>query len=316
MISRRIIRIKAFQILYAYYSTQDNSLNKAEKELFLSIQQTYDLYHHLLTLVIEIADYAEKRIEIRRHKLLPTQEELNPNIRFIKNKLIEKLRYNTKLNSYIHKSKLNWENTPDLVEELYKELIQTDFYNEYMANENQSFIDDKKFVEKIFTKLILLSEDVDSVLEEESIYWNDDVEFVISMITKTLKKINEHSSDELSLMPMFKDEEDRQFAKDLFRKSILNHDEIRGMIDVHSRNWDIERIAFADIIMMQLGLTEFIYFPSIPTKVTLNEYIEISKFYSTDKSRNFINGILDKALKELKEKGKIQKAGRGLIGES
>jgi N utilization substance protein B len=152
-------------------------------------------------------------------------------------------------------------------------------------------------------------------LEEMSIFWNDDLEFVITMIQKTLRKFTELSDANQRLMPMFKDDEDRDFAKDLLRRTIINHNELRELIQVHSQNWDMERIALMDILIMQLALSEFLYFPSIPTKVTLNEYIELSKFYSTDKSRNFVNGILDKTLKELKENGKINKIGRGLIGE-
>jgi N utilization substance protein B len=163
---------------------------------------------------------------------------------------------------------------------------------------------------------MLISEDLYMVLEEQSIYWNDDIEFVISMISKTLKRFNEYSDSDQRLMPMFKDQEDRDFAKDLFRKAIINHDELRELIKVHSQNWDIERIAFMDILIMQLAISELLYFPSIPTKVSLNEYIELSKFYSTEKSRNFINGILDKTLKDLKKSGKVIKTGRGLMGES
>lgn len=177
-------------------------------------------------------------------------------------------------------------------------------------------MDDRKFIEKLYNKIILVAEDLYQVLEEQSIYWNDDVEFVISMITKTLKKFNEYSDSDQRLLPMYKDQEDRDFAKDLIRKSIVNHDELRELIKEHSKNWDVERIAFMDILIMQLAITEFLYFPSIPTKVSLNEYIELSKYYSTEKSRNFINGILDKTLKDLKRSGKINKAGRGLIGES
>ena len=153
------------------------------------------------------------------------------------------------------------------------------------------------------------------VLEEQSIYWNDDIEFVVSMIVKSLKRFNEYSDSNQSLMPLFKDDEDRDFTKDLFRKALINHDELRGLISEHSKNWDVDRIAFMDVLIMQLAITEFLYFPSIPTKVSMNEYIELSKFYSTEKSRNFINGILDKTLKDLKKEGKIKKLGRGLIGE-
>ncbi|WP_319590659.1 transcription antitermination factor NusB [uncultured Draconibacterium sp.] len=315
MISRRIIRTKVLQVLYAYYSTDEKSINNTEKELFFCIHKAYDLYHYLLALVPEIADYAEGRIEIRRNKHQPTHEDLNPNTKFITNQVIHQLRINNKLNTYIDQKKLSWKDHPELIKELYLMMIESDMYEEYMADKNRSYLNDRKFIEKLFNKIILISEDLYMVLEEQSIYWNDDVEFVISMISKTLRRFNELSDSEQSLMPMFKDQEDRDFTKDLLRKAIINHDELRELIKEHSRNWDVERIAFMDILIMQLAITEFLYFPTIPTKVSLNEYIELSKFYSTEKSRNFINGILDKTLKDLKRTEKISKEGRGLIGE-
>lgn len=315
MISRRLIRTKVLQILYAYYTSTDKSLNNAEKELFFCIRKSYDLYHYLMALVVELADYAEQRIEIRKNKHQPTHEDLHPNTKFISNQVIMQLRENRQLNAYLNQQKLNWANNQGLVKELYLFLIESDFYKEYMADSNRSFMDDRKFVDKIFNQIILLAEDLYEVLEEQSIYWNDDVEFTVSMISKTLKKFTPHSGSDQNLMPMFKDEEDRDFAKSLLRKAVINHDELRELIKVHSRNWDLDRIAFMDILIMQLATTEFLWFPSIPTKVSLNEYIELSKFYSTEKSRNFINGILDKTLKDLKKSGKISKEGRGLIGE-
>lgn len=315
MISRRIIRTKVLQVLYAYYSTDEKSINNTEKELFFCIHKSYDLYHYLLSLVTEIADYAEGRIEIRRNKHQPTQEDLNPNTKFISNQVIQQLRNNNKLNTYLDQKKLNWKDHPELIKELYLMMIESEVYNEYMADNSRSYLNDRKFIEKLFSKIILISEDLYLVLEEQSIYWNDDIEFVISMISKTLRRFNELSDSTQSLMPMFKDQEDRDFTKNLLRKAIINHDELRELIKEHSRNWDVERIAFMDILIMQLAITEFLHFPSIPTKVTLNEYIELSKFYSTEKSRNFINGILDKTLKDLKRNDKISKAGRGLIGE-
>ena len=316
MISRRIIRTKVLQVLYAYYSSEEKSINVTEKELFFCIQKTYDLYHYLFALVTDIADYAEDRIEIRRNKHQPTYEDLHPNTKFITNQLIHQLRSNKQINTYLDQKKLNWKDYPELIKDLYLFTIESDFYKEYMSDKNRSFIDDRKFVEKLFNKIILVAEDLYIVLEEQSIYWNDDVEFVVSMIVKTLKKFNELSDSDQRLMPMFKDQEDRDFAKDLIRKTIINQGELRELIKEHSRNWDVERIAFMDILVMQLAITEFLYFPSIPTKVSLNEYIELSKYYSTEKSRNFINGILDKTLKDLKKSDKINKAGRGLIGES
>ena len=316
MISRRIIRTKVLQILYAYYTSTDKSLNNAEKELFLCLRKTYDLYFYLLALVIEIADYAEQRIEIRKNKHQPTEEDLRPNTKFISNIVIHQLRENRALKAYLNQQKLSWANHPELIKELYLFLIESDFYTEYLADKNQSFMDDRKFVDKVFNQIILVTEDLYEVLEEQSIYWNDDMEFTVSMISKTLKKFHPQTESDQALMPMFKDQDDRDFAKELLRKSILNHDELRNLIKEHSRNWDLERIAFMDILIMQLAITEFMHFPSIPTKVSMNEYIELSKFYSTEKSRNFINGILDKTLKDLKTSGKINKTGRGLIGEA
>lgn len=303
------------QVLYAYYSSEEKSINNTEKELFFCVQKSYDLYHYLLSLIIEIADYAESRIELKRNKHQPTAEDLHPNTKFISNQLIQQLRSNRQLNAYISQKKLSWVNHPELIKELYLFMTESDIYAEYMESTTRSFFEDRKFIEKLFNKIILVSEDLYLVLEEQSIYWNDDVEFVISMIIKSLKRFNELSDSDQSLMPLYKDQEDRDFTKDLVRKSIINHDELRELIKEHSKNWDVERIAFMDVLIMQLAITEFLYFPSIPTKVTMNEYIELSKFYSTEKSRNFINGILDKTLKDLKKEGKINKLGRGLIGE-
>lgn len=315
MISRRTIRIKVLQILYAYFTAPEKSVNNAEKELFFALSKTYDLYHYTLALLIEMADYAQRRIDTNMAKLMPSFEDLHPNTRFIDNRIIHLLRENRRLKAYMNQSKLSWVNQPELVKELYAFLTESAFYEEYMNKKGHSLEDDRRFAEKVFENIILISEDLHMALEEESIYWNDDIDLVIAMIVKTLRNFNEESDENAPLLPKFKDADDEQFARELFRKSIVNHDELIKLVDLHSSNWDLERIAFMDVLIMQLALAEFLYFPSIPTKVTLNEYIELSKYYSTDKSRNFINGILDKALKELKASQQIQKAGRGLIGE-
>ncbi len=316
MISRRIIRTKVLQILYAYYTSTDKTLSNIEKELFFCIHKSYDLYHYLLILIIEIADYAEQRIEIRRNKHQPTYEDLHPNTKFINNQIISQLRVNRQLNGYLRQQKMSWVNHPELIKELYTLLTDSEFYKEYITNPDISYMEDRRLIEKVFNQIILLSEELNDVLEEQSIYWNDDIEFIISMITKTLKKFHPNSDADQPLMPMFKDPDDRDFTKDLLRKAIINHDELRNLIKEHSQNWDVDRIAYMDILIMQLAITEFRWFPSIPTKVSLNEYIELSKYYSTEKSRNFINGILDKTLKDLKTSGEIIKTGRGLVGES
>ena len=316
MISRRIIRIKVLQILYAFFSSPDTSINNTEKELFFSLRKTYDLYHYLMALIVEIQKFAEDRIDLGMKKHRPTSEDLAPNTKFVKNHLIDQLKINISLNKQIESSKLTWNNSEDLIRKLYFTLIDLEFYKEYMQSPGQSYTEDRKLVEDIFKYLILDNEDIESLLEEQSIYWNDDLDFVVSMILKTFKKFKEDSNERQALLPMFKDDEDQQFAKDLYRKVVLNHDENCKLIKQHTVNWDIERIAFIDNLILELALSEFLYFPSIPTKVTLNEYIELSKYYSTEKSRNFINGILDKALKDLKKANKIIKAGRGLIGET
>lgn len=316
MLSRRTIRIKVLQILYAYYSSPEKSLNVSEKELRFALTKTYDLYHYLLALLIEMADFAQRRIESNKARHVPQYEDLHPNTRFVDNPIIQKLRSNRKLQAYLRQSKPSWVKHPELIKDLYTFLTETEFFREYMNNPRSSFFEDRKFIEKIFQNILLISEDLYLLLEEESIYWNDDLDLVVAMILKTLKGFTEQSDENQPLLPMFKDAEDEQFSKELFLKAIINHDELRKSIDLYASNWDLERIAFMDILIMQLALTEFLYFPSIPTKVSLNEYIELSKYYSTDKSRNFINGILDKALKEMKLEGKVQKTGRGLIGET
>ena len=315
MISRRIIRIKVLQVLYAYYTAPDKSIDNTEKELFFSLKKTYDLYHYLLQLPVEIANHANNVIELRKKKHFPTEEDLNPNTRFVNSQLIYQLRNNGSLGKYLKDKKISWKDEPELIKKLYNNLIETDFYKEYMTAKEHSYQDDKKMMELLFAEVVLQSENLDHLLEEQSIYWNDDLDFVISMIIKTIKKFREYSGEDQSLLPFFKDEEDREFAKNLYRKSVLNHDELKKIVKEHTENWDIERIAFTDNLIMELAIAEFIYFPSIPTKVTLNEYIELSKYYSTQKSRNFINGILDKALKSMKQDNKIVKSGRGLIGE-
>ena len=315
MISRRIIRIKVLQVLYAHYASPEKSINNTEQELFFSIQKTYDLYHFLFQLVVEIADHANSIIELRKKKHFPTAEDLNPNTRFISNQLVYQIRNNKALLKQLEQSKLSWSNEPELIKRLYTSLMESDFYAEYMCLKERSYQDDKKVVELLMGEIILQSDDVISLLEEESIYWNDDVDFVVSMIIKTIKKFKEYSNENSALMPLFKDEEDRDFVKNLFRKCILNHSDLKKVVENHTENWDVERIAFIDNLIMEMAIAEFLYFPSIPTKVSLNEYIELSKYYSTQKSRNFINGILDKALKALKKDNQILKAGRGLIGE-
>lgn len=189
MISRRIIRIKVLQVLYAFYSSPDKSINNTERELFFSIQKTYDLYHYLLDLIIQVSKHAESVVELRKKKHFPTEEDLHPNTRFIRNQLIAQLQTNESLNKYLEQSKLSWVNEPELIKKLYLTLIDSDFYKSYMNDAESSYQSDRKFVEQVFTDIILQSEDLIQLLEEQSIYWNDDLDFVVSMIIKTLKSL-------------------------------------------------------------------------------------------------------------------------------
>lgn len=315
MISRRILRIKILQLLYAYFQGDDGTLGKHEKELFFSIQKTYDLYHYLLLLIIDIADYANGRIEIARQKMIPTREDLNPNTRFVENKIIQQLRVNKQLNQYLNTTRLSWVNTPELIKKLHNRIRMTPFFKDYMEQPLRSFEQDKKLIIEIYSNEIVNTESIFQTLEEQSIYWNDEVEFVVSMITKTIKDFKEEDNENAPLMPLFKNEDDKEFARDLFRKSVVHKEEYTKLIESYTENWDVERIAFINMLILVMAITEAVAFPSIPTRVTINEYLEIAKFYSTEKSSVFINGLLDKIFKFLKDNQKIVKTGRGLIGE-
>jgi transcription antitermination protein NusB len=315
MVSRRILRIKIMQTLYAYFK-HDNSLsiNNCEKELLFSIQKTYDLYHYLLLLIIDIADFAESRIDIAKSKKIPSYEDLHPNNKFLNNKVIEHIRSNTDLEKYLASKKLSWVNYPELIKGLYQEVVSNDEYKKYMSDHSDSYAADRTFVCHIYKNIIARYEPLYNDLEEQSIYWNDEVEFIIGIIIKTIKKFSDEEESR-RLLPLFKNKEDEEFSQILLRKVILNHLKYSDYIKKYSMNWDVERIAFLDILLMQMAIAEVIEFSSIPVKVTLNEYLELSKYYSTDKSNVFINGILDKVFEELKKTDQIKKQGRGLIGE-
>jgi N utilization substance protein B len=313
MISRRIIRTKVLQILYAHVSSTDKPVSVSENELHFSIHKTYDLYHLLLSLPVELCDYAEKIMGIRKMKNFPTQEELNPNLRFVSNRLVNKLRSNKDLSAYIQKNKVNWANSQELVKNIYQSMVESEVYKNYLDSKVDDFQNDRKFCEEFYAEVLLKSEFVFNEFEEQSIYWNDDLDFVVSMVIKTLKKFREDSSINDHLSSLYKDEEDKDFTVKLFRKTLSKSDENRKTIEAYTKNWDVDRVATMDILIMELALTELTEFPSVPIKVTLNEYIELAKFYSTQRSSIFINGVLDRITKDFKEQGKIVKAGRGLL---
>lgn len=316
MISRRLLRIKALLALYAFNRRDDDDIVLAEKELMFSIEKTYELYHYLLLLILELADIASEKIDLALQKKMPTPEDLNPKRRFIDNQVIAQLRKNKALNSYISSKKISWVNYSHLPRLLYNKMTAWELYDNYMSSETCGYAADKKFVVNLVTKLFAGSEDLESNLEEQSIYWNDDTEHVIVMIEKTLKRFKAGSDEDQPLMPLYKNQEDRDFVKTLFRKAVMNNRQYSGLIEKNTTNWEVDRIALMDILVMQLAIAEIIEFQEIPVKVTLNEYIEIAKYYCTPKSSTFVNGILDNiVMKDLRGSGLFRKTGRGLIGE-
>ena len=315
MVSRRLLRVKVLQICYAYLKSSEQTINQAEKELFFSIEKSHDLYHYLILLMSDIVQYAESRIELAKNKKVPSDEDLNPNTKFIDNKFIKRLNENEDLNKYLNNKKLSWVNHPELIKNLYIKIKESEVYINYMNSGINGFNEDKKFIIDLYSKVIINFEPLYQTLEEQSIYWNDDVEFIIGMIIKTLRSFKVSNSESEKLMPLFKDKEDRDFVKRLFRKTVLNHKEHEELISKFIKNWDVERVAFIDIVVMSIAISEIIEFSEIPIRVSFDEYIEIAKFYSTQKSNIFINGILDKLVAHLKKEGVIKKTGRGLIGE-
>ncbi len=315
MISRRLLRIKALLALYAYNRREDENLTRAETELMFSIEKTYDLYHYLLLLVLEVADVAGEKIDQALQKRMPTENDLNPQKWFVDNKVIAQLRKNLAFQSYVSTKKLSWVNYSHIPRLLYNKMIAWDVYVEYMQSEEHNYLADRKFIIKLITDLFSNSEDLLSTLEEQSIYWNDDMEYISAMVEKTLKKFKNDSGEKTPLMALYKNAEDEEFVKILFRKSILHSKKCSELIDKNTTNWEVDRIALMDILVMQLAITEILEFPEIPVKVTLNEYIEIAKYYCTSKSSTFVNGILDNIVKEIRETGQLNKFGRGLVGE-
>ncbi|QZE15574.1 transcription antitermination factor NusB [Halosquirtibacter laminarini] len=314
MISRRIIRTKVMHIIYANLCNSGKTISESEQELLYSVNKAYDLYHLLLALPVELSKIAEDKIERAKNKKMPTHEDLNPNTRFINNPVVGQLRENNNLNDYFEKNKLNWINHYEILKKLFQSLTETDFYQAYMSKENVTYDDHKKLIEEIFNCIVVPSEELEEELEELSIYWHDDFNFVCSMVIKSIKKLKKDSDENYRLMNLYKDDEDLKFTKDLLRKTLVNHSDNQDILVKYTKNWDIDRIALLDNIIMEMALTEFITFPSIPVKVTLNEYIDLAKYYSTKKSSTFVNGILDKMLQDYQSNDKIKKAGRGLQG--
>ncbi|MDO5664775.1 MAG: transcription antitermination factor NusB [Bacteroidia bacterium] len=307
MINRILIRTRIVQIVYSWYQNTNKDLRTAEKELLFGLQKSYDLYYYLLLLMVELTKVYDARVEAKRNKYLPTDEDLNPNTRLIDNKFIQQLSQNHQFNKYLNERPMSWNEHDTFVKNLLDEILVSDIYTEYSNEKKIEYDDDREFWRKAFKQFIYNNEKLDEILEDESIFWNDDIEIVQTFVMKTIKQYSEEAGENQRLLPMFKDEEDRQFALKLLHDTILNAQKYRQLIENHTEKWDFDRIAFMDMVIMQIALAEIHTFDTIPTSVSLNEYIEIAKSYSTPKSGTFVNGILDAIVADLRKNNIIFK---------
>ena len=307
MINRVLIRLKVIQVIYAYYKNSGKSIKTAEDEVFFSLSKAYDLYKFLLLLIVAVTHYAEDRINFNMKKVRPTEEDLNPNLKFVNNRLMRQLESNETLLKFAEQSKVDWVNYSDFLRRLLDTIIESDIYKEYMASETSSYEEDKELWRKLYKAFIFDNDELDALLEDISLYWNDDKAIVDTFVVKTIKRFKEENGAEQELLPEYKDDEDIEYAHKLFRASIQNAEEYRRLMSDNSKNWDMNRLAFMDVIIMQTAIAEVLTFPQIPVNVSINEYVEIAKYYSTPKSGAFINGLLDSIIKNLKKDNRISK---------
>ena len=312
MINRRHIRVKVMQSMYAMLQSDTDDVVKERKFLRYSILKMYDLYVLNLQLLVEVQKLAAKRITLSKKKFLATKEDLKPNTKFISNKIIKAISESISLESYIEINKLDhWKLDDEYVRIVFDELQKSNLYKKYLDTVENSFKVDKAFVIDFFKEIIAPNEKLAEYYEDKMISWVDDIPFVNTWVVRSLNKCK--SNQTFMIGTLYKDKDDEGFVSELFQKTILKHKEYEKDIEDKTPNWEADRIADIDMILIKMAITEFIHFPSIPTRVTINEYIEISKDYSTDKSSYFINGVLDKIAKEFIQNERIVKVGRGLL---
>jgi len=313
MLNRRHLRIKVLQTLYAYNQSEEKEVSKFEKSLLSSVDQVYEMYIWLLNLLIEVADYTMIDAEGRARKHLPTENDLNSNLRFQNNAFIEALRKNGKFIDQTKRYRVSWAFDPEIAREIFQNLKNSEEYKAYLNQEDHSIAAEKDIIKYVFKRIILQLPAVEQVFEEKFINWQLDKEVLQALVAKTFKNFSSIDSSNNHLAELTPNwDEDREFILDLFVLTISHSDDYQSFISGKTKNWEADRIALMDTLIMRLAICELINFASIPVKVTINEYIEISKIFSTPKSNTFINGILDKILSELKTSGRIRKQGRGL----
>lgn len=313
MISRRLVRIKAMQTYYAFLQDDDEQeIGTVVGEMERNLNKSYELLVHLHCLLIAVVNFAEEKIEIAKNKILKTDQDINPNTKFCSNRIIAAFMNDPIINRAMSNTDLNWSDYPEFIRTLWQNISSSSYYISFMNVSESSFDKDFNIIRQIVSKNLSNNTQLDEILEEKSIYWNDDLEFLCSNMMQNIKKYRKNISG-FRLPDMFRDEQDRNFANTLIKQAVFNKDIYDKMILSCLQKWELERIAFLDRVLLHLALTELMKIPYVPVKVTINEYLDIAKFYSTDKSSVFINGIIDKIHIEIKKSGKLNKSGAGLI---
>lgn len=312
MVNRRHIRIKVMQSIYALLQSKSEDLEKEEKYLLFSIRKIFDLYVLQLLMLVEIKNISLEHLEINKKKHLATDEDKNPSLKFILNPILKSIEESEELKTYVSNKKLsNWKENREYVSVVWEEVKNSELYKEYIKTKETSYKEDKEFILKVFEEIIAPNDKLYDYYDELNLGWVDDLPLINTLVLKSIKQLNQNNF--ISLKEFEVREDDKEFLIDLCRKTFLHHEEYNEEINDKTPNWDTERIAGIDLILIKMAMTEFLYFPSIPTKVSINEYIEIAKDYSTLKSSFFINGVLDKILKDFNKSNKLNKIGRGLL---
>ena len=306
MINRELIRIKVVQLTYAYYQNGSKNIDNAEKELAFSLSKAYDLYNCLLALIVAITQEARRHVEVAEARARREHTEL-PSQKFVNNRFALQLEENRMLNEFMEGQKYNWNDHPEFLRKLYLQITESQIYKDYIASVADDYDNDRELWRRLYRTLIQDSSDLDALLEEESLYWNDDKEVVDTFVLKTIKRFEEKNKSHQELLPEYDNEEDREYARKLFRAAIMNADEYQRYMSEASRNWDFSRLAYMDIVIMQIAIAEIMTFPSIPVNVSINEYVEMAKLYSTPRSAGYINGMLDAIARHLIETGRLLK---------
>ena len=306
MINRELIRIKIVQLTYAYYQNGNKNIETAEKELLFSLSKAYDLYNYLLALIVGITKEARRHLEVAESRAKREGTPM-PSTKFVYNRFALQLEGNKMLNDFMETQKLNWDDEPEFLKKIYTQISESQIYKDYMDDPEDNYQADRELWRKVYRTLIQDNSDLDALLEEKSLYWNDDKEVVDTFVLKTIKRFDETNRQSQQLLPEYDSEDDKEYARKLFRATILNGDEYQHYMSEASRNWDFSRLAYMDIVVMQIAIAEMLNFPSIPVSVTINEFVDIAKLYSTPQSGGYINGMLDTIARHLIQTGKMLK---------